>query len=185
MKKILVLLLLVICGACAQGDSRERGVPLAKVNDRVITDVEFRREAVSYVYYNDIVGMTEEEKQDLLQTIIRKELLIQAAMERNLHQEEQFRRALENFWEQTLITNLLKQEAEQIEGQVLVTEQEIKARYGEMDNGDPNQNLEAAEPAIAEAIREEKKSKALDQWVESLRESAKIEIFQDALKELK
>lgn len=109
-KKNFVILLtgfVVVMISCKDNISSEEK-PMAKVNDYVITEKGFRQELSASAYFHDIVGLTLENKKDFLNELIRKEILIQEAVSKGFDKEETFRQTIENYWEKTLITALLK-----------------------------------------------------------------------------
>ncbi len=73
--------------------------PAIVVNDRIITESEYKELLPSKPYY-----MTENQYID---SIITKQLLIQEAVRQNINKEESFRKSVENFYEQSLIKILL------------------------------------------------------------------------------
>jgi hypothetical protein len=178
---VAIVLLLLLTGACREAPE-SKGKPIAKVNDRIISETDFRRRISDHVYFHDVVGLTEEQKQQFLQEQIRRELLIQTAIGRELHEKEDFRRAIEKFWEQTLITSLLKQVSKKLEKQILVTNDEILAHWEMLHEGEDVPPLEEdMKRRIENRIREEKKTEALEGWIEELKEKAEIEIYRDNL----
>ncbi len=90
--------------------------PAIVVNDRIITESEYKELLPSKPYY-----MTEDQ---YLDSIITKQLLIQEAVRQDINKEESFRKSVENFYEQSLIKILLdrKQNALAVD----VTDEEIE-----------------------------------------------------------
>ncbi|MBN1103033.1 MAG: SurA N-terminal domain-containing protein [Deltaproteobacteria bacterium] len=171
--------------SCAEGPSGE-GKPIARVNDYVITEDGFRQEVSISARYHNILGLTPEDKREFLNTQIRKELLIQAAVSQGLDKEDEFRQAIEKYWEQFLITALLRREGEQIEKEIVVTREEMEAYYHQVVRKDPKSPpLEQMLPEVERNVREMKKTKALDAWIERLWKDAKITVYEDNLTALK
>ncbi len=92
--------------------------PLIVVNDRIITESEYKKLLPSKPYY-----MTEAQ---YIESIIEKQLLIQEAVRQNINKEESFRKSVENYYEQSLIKILLDRNQKAIT--VNVTKQELE-RY--------------------------------------------------------
>ena len=130
--KIIFLIISLALMLGCEGNTPGEGQPLATVNDYVITDQAFRRDLVTSTRFHENLGITLEEKRGFLDERVQKELLIQEAVKRGLDREEPFRRTIESYWEQTLITSLLKEEMARILTDIIVTREEIEKRYKAM-----------------------------------------------------
>ncbi|MCG8639638.1 MAG: hypothetical protein MI862_07870 [Desulfobacterales bacterium] len=95
--------------------------PVLSVNDRIFSKAELDR--LMEITPPD---MTREE---FIESLIEKQLLIQEAIRQDINREENFRLSVQNFYEQSLIKILLDRKQESIT--VDVTNQEI-ARYEEL-----------------------------------------------------
>ncbi len=183
---VAVVGLLVLAFSCEKPETASKK-PIAKVNDYVITEKDFRRSLSDSVYFHNITGVTWEEKKRFLDEQIKKELLIQAAIQEGLDQGEDFRQAIEKYWEQTLITSLVKKKSVELAREILVTREEIEARYRETEK----ENLKKGPPPeemilrIEKEIREEKKTHALARWVDDLKNSAQITLYEQNLKSMR
>ncbi|MBW2115666.1 MAG: hypothetical protein JRH04_12725 [Deltaproteobacteria bacterium] len=121
--------------------------------------------------------MTNEAKKGFLEQLIKKELLIQEAKKLNLDRKENFIRTIERYWESTLIRNLMELKGKEIVERVYVSQEEIEARYKEMQKSEEELSpLEEIQSKIAEEIKEQKKRKRLMEWINDLRKNARIEI---------
>jgi len=171
---IMLLAMVMLAGCGSQADDKSDIV--VRVNDRNITADEF-----SYVlgesYKKGIEPLTESEKLDLLDQMIKKELLIQEAKRRNLDQDEDFRRTIETYWEQTLIRNLLDQAGEELSGRIYVSKEDI-ADF-KKEQGATEASMSAKE--IEEELFERKKTEALREWLEKLKRSAAVKINREAV----
>ena len=88
------------------------------INNRVITKKELEKiQQYSLPYI--------ENQQELINSVITRELLIQEAKKAGIDREEAFRRSIQNFYEQSLIKNLLDRKFSSIN--IEITEDEIKA----------------------------------------------------------
>lgn len=92
--------------------------PAIVVNDRIITESEFKALLPSKPYY-----MTDDQYMD---SIITKQLLVQEAIRQDINKEESFRKSVETYYEQSLIKILLDRKLNSLK--VDVSEEEIK-RY--------------------------------------------------------
>lgn len=169
---IMLLAMVALAGCGSQADDKSDIV--VRVNDRNITADEFRY-ALGESYKKGIEPLTKAEKGDLLDQMIKKELLIQEAKRCNLDQDEDFRRTIETYWEQTLIRNLLDQAGEELCGKIHVSKEDISDFKKE-------QGVAAmSEKEIEEELFERKKTEALKRWLERLKRSASIEINRKAI----
>ncbi len=92
--------------------------PYLAINDRVISKAEFDKMLKHKPPYLS--------REQFIQTIIDRQLLIQQALKMKINKEESFRRSIENFYEQSLINVLLKRKFNSIS--VDATKNEI-SRY--------------------------------------------------------
>lgn len=95
--------------------------PFLSVNDRIISEAEFESVLKRKPSY-----MTREQ---FIESVIDKQLLIQEAIRMKIHQEENFRSSVENFYEQSLIKILLDRKLDSL--LVDVTNEEM-AKYEEL-----------------------------------------------------
>ena len=172
---VVVLLAMVALAGCGREQS-DTGDIVVRVNDRNITADEFRY-ALGESYKKGIAPLTEAAKGDLLDQMIKKELLIQEAKKRNLDQDEDFRRTIETYWEQTLIRNLLNEVGKDLSGKIYVSKEDIADFKKEPGVAEPGMS----EKEIEEEIFERKKTEALHEWLETLKRSAAIEINRQVL----
>lgn len=166
---IMLLAMIVIAGCGSQADD-ERDI-VARVSDRNITADEFRC-VLGESYKKGIAPLTEAEKEDILDQMIKKELLIQEAKRRNLDQDEDFRKTIETYWEQTLIRNLLNQAGKELSCKIYVSKEDI-ADF-KKEQGATEASMSAQK--IEEELFERKKTEALREWLEKLKTSASVKI---------
>ena len=166
--------MVALAGCGSQADDKNDIV--VRVNDRNITADEFRY-ALGESYKKGIAPLTEAAKGDLLDQMIKKELLIQEAKKRNLDQDEDFRRTIETYWEQTLIRNLLNQAGEEISGRIYVSKEDIVDFKKEQGATEAAMSVKE----IEEELFERKKTEALREWLEKVKRSASIEINREAV----
>lgn len=98
----IVAIVIVISALAVYGvfDTRiEISKPLVSVNDRIISEDEFERMLQRKPSYMS--------RDQFVESVIEKQLLIQEAIRQKINQEENFRQSVENFYEQSLIKILL------------------------------------------------------------------------------
>ena len=171
---IFALSLSLFCCGQEQADKKEI---LAKINDYELTLKEFEGQLVADLSLDEDFKVTNEAKKGFLEQLIKKELLIQEAKKLNLDRKKKFIRTIERYWESTLIRNLMELKGKEIVQRVYVSQEEIEARYKEMQKSEEELSLlEEIQSKIAEEIKEQKKRKRLMEWINDLRKNARIEI---------
>jgi peptidyl-prolyl cis-trans isomerase C len=167
--------------ACSQEETREKQV-LVEINDFALTLDEFQVQLAEELEMDKDFKLTQEAKKDFLDRLIVKEVLIQEAKKRNLDSREKFIRTIERYWESTLIRDLMVIKGQEIAKRTVVSQEEIEARYKRMKELNANQPpLGSVRESISKQIMEDKKNKMLKEWVNQLKQKAKIQINQQLL----
>jgi hypothetical protein len=183
-KKSTYCFLIILCAFlfCCSPEKKEENETLAKINDYVLTLDEFQGQLAQEVKLDKEFKLTKEAKKEFLDQLITKEILIQEAKRQNLDRKEKFVRAIERYWESTLIRDLMEMEQQKIEGRTVVSQEEIEMRYNEMKNLDKNlPKLESIRDNIFQKILEDKKQRLLKEWSNQLKKRARIEINEELL----
>jgi hypothetical protein len=166
------------CGS--QQDENEK--VLAKINDYQMTLKEFRTQLTSNLEFEKGFKLTQEAKEQFLDSLIGKEVLIQEAMKLKLDRKKRFIDAIERYWQATLIKNLMELKMEEIKKSVYISQEEIEANYDKMKQSQANlPPLSDIREKIAKKIKEEKNAKVFANWIKELKQNAKIEINQELL----
>jgi len=164
------------------GQDPPEGKILAKINDYHLTLNEFEQQLAGDMEMEPDFKLTPESKKKFLDQLIRKELLIQEAMRLKLDRREPFIRAIERYWQQTLIRDLIEMKGEEISKRVAISEAEIEARYKTMKAANANVlPLEEMRDEIVAQLKEEQKTQKLKEWIEELKNTATIEINNEVL----
>ena len=178
---LLVFLFLVSLFSCGQ-DRRKESEIICRVNEYNLPVEDFQRQLAEEVEMERTFKVTQEAKEEFLEGLIRKELLIQEAKRLKLDRKEKFVKAIERYWEATLIRDLMDMKCEEIDKRVYISEEETEARYKEMKKlHDRLSNLSEMRDQIREELKEENETRMLEEWVKGLREKANIEINEDLL----
>ena len=185
MKKSFIYLLLLVLFlhlfSCTQEQAKENKI-LAGINDYNLTIDEFQYQLAAELEMDEDFKLTKEAKAEFLERVIRKELLVQKAKELKLDRKEKFVRAIERYWESTLIRDLVEMKGEEISNRILISQEEIEAYYNDMKK--PEKKLPPLAELwekIAEELKEKKKRRMLKEWIEDLRKKAGIEINEELL----
>lgn len=179
---LLGLLVAGLLCACS-GEPEDEGEVLARINDYELTLEEFETQLAADLRMDEQFKLTQEAKQAFLERLIRKELLIQEAKRRKLDQREAFVRAMERYWESTLIRDLMALKGEEAVQRSSITEEEIRERYEALKAR--NQDLppfEDMRERIGKRLLEEARQERLQAWVEEMRGRAEVEVDEALLK---
>jgi len=167
--------------SCSQ-EKAEEGKILARINDYNLTLEEFQYQLAAELEMDRDFKLTKEAKREFLEGLIRKELLIQEAKKLHLDRKEKFVRAIERYWESTLIRDLMELKGKKITRRALISQEEIVAYYKEMQKpGEKLPPLKDIQEKITQELKEKKKTRMLEEWINDLREKANIEIKQEFL----
>lgn len=183
-KKSTYWLLIILCAFlfCCTQEKKEENETLAKINDYVLTLDEFQIQLAQEVKLDKEFKLTKEAKKEFLDQLITKEILIQEAKRRNLDRKEKFIRAIERYWESTLIRDLMEMEQQKIENHTVVSQEEIEIRYKNMKSLDKNlPQLESIRHIICKEVMEDKKQRLLEEWSNQLKKRARIDINEELL----
>lgn len=115
----IIAIVIIFSGLTVYGifDTRvEISKPFISVNDRIISHEEFTR-----LIAKKSPDMT---KEQFVESIIDKQVLIQEAVKAGVNREESFRRSVENFYEQSLIKVLMDRKLQSLV--VDVTDEELE-----------------------------------------------------------
>ena len=178
---IALLLIVLAFGACAQKEE-DSGRVLAQINEYTLLQREYQVLLGQEMEYEPGFKLTRETKERFLEDLIHKELLIQEAKRLKLDRREKFVRAIERYWEATLIRDLMEEKSREIEASTFVTLEEVdscdpKLYLPEKENISP----EELKARITTRLKEDKCRQQLKGWVDELKQKAHIEINQDLL----
>jgi len=114
----IIVIMIIFSGLAVYGlkDTHvEISKPFLSINDRIISEEEFKNMLVRKPSYMN--------REQFIESVIEKQLLIQEAIKMDINKEESFRLSVENFYEQSLIKILLDRELDSLK--VDVTNDEI------------------------------------------------------------
>ncbi len=166
-------------GACSLSPETESSdQTLATINEYRLPLSSFQRELAFELELEKDYKLTEQAKREFLDSLISKELLIQEAVRRKLDHEEEFIKAIEKFWESTLIRDLLALKGREIAAAIVVTQEEIERQYLALQSASPEIGPLTTDMQVQlrQEIKDAKKSKRLSTWIDQLRDQATIEV---------
>ena len=153
---LLPVLLFYGCGKNKPGSPGDKVV--LKINKYEMTAEDFKDEARLTMPNQYLSTDPDKAKEELLDEIITRQVLIQEAQQKNFDKDKAFRKEIERYWEQALLKLLLKEKMRELSGQIAVRKDET---------------METRQMKIREA---------LDRWIKSLRRTAHIKIYKENLK---
>ena len=182
MRKIFysILIFCFIFTGCSPGNDEADNRVVAQVNNYKMM-VEDLRYELENVPYDDIELLkTEEGREEYLDRLLEKEILLQEAQRQGLDRERDFMKSIENYWEQALLKLLLERKSREISGQIRVYDNEIQEYYRGSGERSPFLRVKAD---IRRSIRQVKETEAMNAWIKELRKGSFININKEILED--
>jgi hypothetical protein len=173
-----LILTLYILGCSSDTTVQDLENPVIQVNDRIITLEEFTDQLKFSVYVDPELEFTDQGTREFIDYLIQKELMIQEAVKLQLDRKKTFVMTIQKYWESTLIRHLLDLKAEELKKQVSVTDDE-SARYYEENKLFFDAPYDQVKDEITRVLTNDELEKLLEQWTNSLRDNADIDIHKD------
>jgi len=151
-KRFIFVMLIALTGALITGCEKkpDKSQIVAEVNNYQVTIDDFKQEARM-----DLSGAS---KEQVLQDIVTKELLLQEAQKMNLDKDKHFMKEIENYWKQALIKRLINIKGDEF--------------------------LAASKTSDGKA-KMEKAQILLDRWINNLKNNASIIKYDEVLNGIK
>ncbi len=178
-----VLTLVVLIGFILLGCG-ERGIQkeiVAQINNYKMTVEDLEYDLKNAPYDEKAMLKTTEGRKEFLERIIEKEILLQEAQELGLDKDRDFMKAIERYWEQTLIKLLLERKSKDISGAVHVYDDEIEEYYKASGGKEP---LSKVKGDIQRAIRQEKETALMEEWIKTLKQNSKVKVNEEAIERI-
>lgn len=169
--RVLCLIALIFLAAC---EPRVEKSPVAvKINDIEITVDEFN-DAYSHAYFTKTEGpMTKEE---FLDTLITRRLMLKEAEYYGLDRDEKFLKSIEFFWQQSLLKLVIEKKVKDFSVTTKIEEKTIREYYEKNKDKYPNKSYEEKRERIKYMLMREKQQELLQEWMDSLKDNAKVKI---------
>ncbi len=173
-KIIFLLVVLSFLAGCGDGDDGKKDTFL-RINNFSISREEIDAQLKFEQKLDSNFYISADTRTEFIQNLIQSQLLIQEAKRLKYDQQEQFRIAIQRYWESTLIRDLLSDRGNELRKSTLVEESEITSYYEE--NRDFLEgSFDELREEIRERLEEQKVKKKLSEWIDGLRGKADIEI---------
>ncbi|MCM8782540.1 MAG: hypothetical protein NC828_05790 [Candidatus Omnitrophica bacterium] len=171
MARIFVVVILAFLIGCSPSAPNKE--LLAKINNYSLYREDFIDELKTMSDF-ERAGRTKEE---LLEGVIEKKLLLLQAQQAGLDKEGIFMKMVQRFWEQSLLRSIIEKKIKEFVATTSISEEEIKTRTNELDK---KVNVED----IRDSIIREKVNKRFEAWLDALKKRAKIYINTKALEKI-
>jgi len=142
--------IIILGGCCPSSTSREDKDIIVSVNNYRITSSEFESEFKASPYRKT---NTPEARREFLNTLIDRKLILQYAQKEGLDKEANFLKAIEKFWEQSLLKIALDKKSKEMEAKLSASGWEAKRN---------------------------EETKMMNEWMNELRKEARIVIKGEA-----
>ena len=184
---VLSFFLILSFGFVGCGSSTGSEKKGAKKNDIVL---QINNSKISLAEFNDLIrleayadpetDLTIDTRDQFINYLVRKELLIQEAARLKLDSKQAFIRTIERYWEATLIRNLLDLKCAELKKDVLITDGKIDAYYLK-NQACFIQPLEAEKEGIKRILESKEVAIKLEKWIKNLKDSADVKVNQDLM----
>jgi len=178
--KLIVILLCMglvtaVIPACDNWPAEPPNEVALEINGSKISVQEFNEQIKLEAYTDPEMDITRANREQFADYLIQKELMLQEAVKLNMDQKESFTRAIERYWESTLIRILLDAKTDGFKKDILVTQEEMEAYYvkNKEEFGRPYDEVKESIQSIIESRLLEAK---LEAWIRELRQSADITV---------
>jgi len=169
---IVVLLSGVFALGCAERPARPP--VLVRVNDYEITQEEFE---LAFRGSRYAAAATPEARRAFLDNLVDRKLMLQDAQARGLDRDPAFLKAIERFWEQSLLKVYLEQKIGEIAEAAVVDDKAVEAAYAKMsEEARAGRSYEELIPQIKWELAKAREAGLMNQWLARLRQGAQIQV---------
>jgi len=178
LKYIFIVIAICVIGfGCAKRPPSEEIA--IRINDYTLTAGEFNELFSELKISED----TPKARNIFVENLINRKLLLQEAQREGLDKEKDFLKAIENFWEQSLLTIIVDKKVKEVSGDITVSEQEIQDSYNNWIKANPDEQrpFDEVRDVIRFQLLRQKQSSALNSWIEKLRNNANIKVNKKAV----
>ena len=167
--KFLSFLIIILLGvSCAPKE--EAVIAIGPIK---ITKAEFERD---FAKFNLSKADTKETRQEFLDNLINRKLILKEAETRGLDKEKSFLEDVQDFWEQSLLKRAVDKKAKELFLTIKIEDDEIRDFYNTNKDKFSGKVFEDVYPEIRLVLFKEKQKKAVEDWMESLKNQANIKI---------
>ena len=129
---LLIILGIIVSGCGRGGESLIDKRIIARINNYELTVSDFNNEIGSLLMRKYLARDPLKAKEELLEQLITKKVLLQEAQRQNFDKDRNFMREIERYWEQALLKLLLKKKSDELSKTITVTDSEVLDEYMKM-----------------------------------------------------
>ncbi len=180
MKRYFIFLsILLLMSGCNPAPKNKQIV--AKINNYEITLDEFKEEYNESSYARNA---SPEAKNDFLNNLINRKLILQDAQNKGLDRDKSFLRMIEKFWEQSLLKLAIDRKTKETVGSMQVTDKEIEDAYNNLvKEGKADKTYNQMYQQIKWEITRSKETQWLNDWISQLHKCSDVKVNFDLLKQ--
>lgn len=170
------LFLVMVFAASCVSKGKEEAI---RVNDFKMSVKEFEEE---FNQAGQALLGPNNQKEKFLENLINRKIILQEAERMGLNRDKEFLKAIERFYEQSLLKIVLDKKTNEFASKTQVFDHEVEAYYNEMKNkGLIEKPLSEVYKEIKWQLLRQKQTQAFEKWVQNLRQKSRIEINKKAL----
>ena len=129
--KGVLIILFLICG-CTNNSPEAKKKVVAKINNVALTVEDFKGEANPLLMKKYSSYSSLKQKDQVLEELITKEILLQEAQRLNLDKQKSFMKEIEGYWEQALMKSLINRKLQEFSPLIQVNSQDILEEYNRL-----------------------------------------------------
>ena len=174
----------IFCGCGNSARTPDDKTLIARINNYEMTVSDFKDEASLTLASKRIYSNADKAKEELLDEMITKQVLLQEAQRQNFDKDRAFMKEIERYWEQALLKLLFNKKARALMAGIEISEEEVKEEYGRESAENPRIGpYEKEASGIRSYLGQKKVQEALDAWIMELKAKSNIKIYKNVLKE--
>ena len=171
MNRVKFLLLSIIILLSINCAHKEEAV--ISIGEIKITKTEFEKD---FAKFNFSKPDTKAARQEFLDNLINRKLILKEAETRGLDKEESFLEGVQDFWEQALLKRAVDKKSKELFLTIKIGDDEIRNFYNANKDKFSGKTLEDVYPEIRLVLFKEQQKKAVEDWMSSLKTQANVKI---------
>jgi hypothetical protein len=149
-------------------------LPAMRINNVPFTLAELEEAYQRSPYFEEKAPSA---RSDFIDHYLSTKLILLAAEEQGLDKDPQFLKGVEFFWQQSLLKMMLKRKTKELSQNQTLTDQEVLAYYQSVkDKYFKDKKIDEVKLTIRAILLRQKQQKAIEAWIEELKQKADIQI---------
>lgn len=180
---LLAALISMNAAGCGKNKKPEERL-VAKINNYDLTVQDFQDEARTIAPNKYLPQDEEKAKEEILDDIIIKKILLQEAQAENFDKDRAFMKEIERYWEQALLKILIRTKMQNFAQMIKVTDEEVKKEYDRLlkEESSSMESFTKVEPDLRREVLRRKVKEAFDKWLETVKKNAKVVKYKENIK---